>query len=381
MCILLTICSWNPALGGPFFSVGNLARALASVGHEVHLLAGTYPHLPPEPEPEGVHLHLVPGRLIRGIRQTWIPCARAQLDVLIREVAPDVIHDNGLWLTLNHKIAQAAKRHDVPLLLSPRGTLAPWALQYQNWKKRIALAIYQRRDLGLVSCFHAASPLEAKNIRDFGLSQPSAVIPNGVRAPEEPARFDSNDVRIALFVGRMHPVKNLPTLLNAWAKVKPKGWRLRLFGADEVNHKAVLRDQIRELNLGESVEILDPIYGDAKERCLQEAQLFFLVSKSENFGVAAAEAMAAGLPVIASRETPWSCLEEHELGWWVPGRVDELAQAIEAGTSKSPEELFEIGSRGRKYARESFGWGTIANDFVKAYDWMRGNQERPLFIR
>lgn len=412
MRLLLSIGSWNPAHGGPFFSVGNLARAMAAAGNEVHLLAGTYPHLPPGPAPVGVRLHLIAGRLIPGIRQTWIPRSKAQLDAVIREVAPELIHDNGLWLTLNHEVALAAHRHGIPLVLSPRGTLDPWAMQYRNWKKRIALALYQRKDLEHVAAFHAASELEADNIRKFGLKQPIALIPNGVDIPGEPAHFRigengreqgagsreaeiskqgtapcpmphalSSPLRTALFVGRMHPVKNLPALLEAWAKVKPKGWRLKLVGSSEVGHREELERLAGQLGIRDQVEFSDPVYGEAKAELFRNAQLFCLVSHSENFGIAAAEGLAAGLPLIASKSIPWEIVEKENAGWWVNGSASGLAEAIREATSLEPEKLKAKGLRGRQLAEREFVWDAIAERFTSVYKWVTKICECPSCVQ
>jgi len=373
MKILFTLGSWHPAHGGPFFSVGNLAMALSRSGHEVHLLAGDYPHMPAQAAPEGVRLHLIKGRLLPAIRQTLLPGANKCIDAIIQEVQPDVIHDNGLWLTLNHKVGLAAQRHNIPHILSPRGTLDPWAMQYRNLKKRIALALYQRRDLVSVTRFHAASLLEAKNIKAFGLTQATAVVPNGVDIPEQPARFNidgSQTPRLALFIGRMHPVKNLPTLLEAWAQLRPDGWHLQLVGASEVGHRQVLESLAQKLGISKVVTFSDPVYGEAKNALLRNAQLGFLVSKSENFGIAAAEAMAAGVPVIASRTVPWKCLQDDDLGWWVEGDVSGISAAIREACNLSPQELQQKGLRARAYAQAEFGWQSIAEKFTEQYQQM-----------
>lgn len=367
MRILLTLGSWNPTHGGPFFSVGNLAKALSLAGHDVHLLAGDYSHMPAEKAAEGVRLHLLKGKLIPGIRQTRFSNVRARLDEIISEVRPDIIHDNGLWLTLNHEVALAAVRHSVPRVLSPRGTLDPWAMQYRNWKKRIALALYQRRDLESVNCFHAASPLEANNIKAFGLTQSVAVIPNGVDIPKKTAYFSESGVRIALFMGRIHPIKNLPTLLRAWACVKPSGWRLRLVGSNEVGHKEELEQLARVLGIEDTLEILDPVYKEEKESIIRDAQLLILVSKSENFGLTVVEALAFGVPAITSTETPWRVLNEEKCGWCVPGNVEELTKAIDTATSLCAEALMGMGQCGRKYVEKRFDWGVISGNFIEIY--------------
>lgn len=342
-------------------------------------------------------MHLVKGRLIPYIRQTHFPNGKAQIAELFDQLNPEIVHDNGLWLKLGHLIAKECEKRSIPRVVSPRGCLDPWALQYRNWKKRIALRLYQQKDLESVTCFHAASEVEAENIRAFGLKQPIAIIPNGVNLPDDekwkeesikekgdtkPISSSQNqpisafqdfsvsafDKRTALFVGRLHPIKNLPNLLRAWAKVKPADWQLRIVGSDEVNQRAHLLSLASELGIRDSVSIEDPCYGEAKEALFREAELFFLVSKSENFGISAAEGMAAGLPVIASRSTPWSCIEANQLGWWVEGEPDPLAEAIADATAQSPDALHAIGQRGRAYAAKEFAWPAIAEKMKDTYE-------------
>jgi glycosyltransferase involved in cell wall biosynthesis len=378
--VLLSIGGWNPAYGGPFFSVGNLARALHGQDVSVSLFAGDYPHMPVVSAPEGVSFRTTPGRLLPVLRQTVMHQATKDLERFIGEIEPTIVHDNGMWLSLNHKVARATHRHQIPRMLSPRGTLDPWAMQYRCFKKRIALALYQRRDLEEVSAFHAASYLEAENIRAQGLRQPIVIIPNGVDLSPTKAKFDANAERIALFVGRLHPIKNLPTLLKAWAKVRPSGWRLKLAGSDEVGHCAELRALARSLKVEHLVEFCGPVYGEEKEALFADAELFLLISKSENFGVAAAEALATGLPVIASKSTPWSCLEKEELGWWINDSIDSVAATIESVTKLSSDTLRERGQRGRDYARHQFSWSAIGQRFFNAYSWIAGQGDKPVDV-
>lgn len=385
MRILLTIGSFNPAHGGPYFSVGNLTKALAANGGDVRLFTADYPHLPVQHAPEGVALSFVKAKLIPGIRQSWIPGCARELDALIEEFGPDVIHDNGLWLTLNHQIAKAAKRHGIPFVLSLRGCLDPWAMSYRNWKKKIALGLYQRKDLESVTCFHAASELEAESIRKMGLLQPIAVIPNGIDIPEwaaqgaggrgqwvdsmlhAPSSVPACGVRYALFMGRLHPIKNLPTLLRAWAVVKPEGWVLRLVGSDEVDHRAELEGLARELGISDRVEFLGPKYGTEKEELFRSSELAFLVSHSENFGIAAAEALGYGIPVIASKSTPWECLETEKIGWWVEGDVQGVSQGFRLFLGLSEEERISFTERAVSYSCKKFGWEAIAERFGEFY--------------
>lgn len=408
MNIVYSMGSWNPAYGGPFFSVGALSAAMVATGAEAHIVAGEYPNLPAERPPHGVELHTIRGRRIPVVGQVWLPRLKQHLEGLIDELQPQLIHENSLWLSLNHRVAQVAAKRGIPRMLSPRGTLDPWALRYRGWKKQLALALYQRKDLERVDCFHAASQLEADNIRALGLKQPIAVIPNGVDIPAETAHFqvaqcstpapqpsasDSQlsglrsqisalpQKRTALYLGRMHPIKNLPNLLKAWAAVRPEGWQLKLVGTNEGGHREDLEALAQSLGIGEQVIFSEPVYGAEKAQLLSDAQLLCLVSKSENFGITVAEAMAAGLPVIGSKDTPWQCLEVAEAGWWVSGDVGGLSAALTVAAGHSPGDLQAMGMRGRDYADTHFSWTHIAGEFHAVYRWMMAEGQAPSSIQ
>lgn len=404
MRIVYSMGSWNPAYGGPFFSVGALSAALAARGAGAHIIAGEFPNLPTEAPPPAVQLHTIAGRRFPLVGQVWSPQLKPRLNELIDIIQPQVIHENGLWLSLNHGVAQVTAKRGIPRMLSPRGTLDPWALQYRGWKKRLALALYQRKDLERVDCFHAASQQEADNIRAFGLQQPIALIPNGAAIPAQSAHFrlasgegaskiqnpefvsndpasDRSALRTALYLGRLHPIKNLSNLIRAWALVKPEGWCLKLVGTNEGGHRQALKALAESLGIAKQVIFLEPLYGAEKAKLLSDAQCLCLVSKSENFGITIAEAMAAGLPVVASKDTPWQCLESAQAGWWVDGDVRSLSAAFKIVTNSSSHELQIIGARGRDYAQQNFSWERIAGEFQAVYKWMAVGGERPPCIQ
>ncbi len=373
MRILISIGSFHPGHGGPFFSVGNLAKHLAAAGHAVRILTADYPHLPVQNVPDGIELHSIKASLLPFIRQSWIPGCRDWLEKEFDDFRPDIVHDNGLWLTLNNQIARVAETRNIPLVLSPRGCLDPWAMRYRGWKKKLALQFFQRKTLDSVTCYHAASGLEVKSITGMGIKCPVAVIPNGVELIIRDSDRDRNAPqgnRFALFMGRLHPVKNLESLLKAWALVQPAGWILRLVGSDEVGYRAEMEDLAAELNILDQIQFLGPVYGDEKEDLFRTSSLAFLVSHSENFGVAAAEALTAGIPVIASHTTPWSCLEEETMGWWVPGSVEGIAAALEHATSLEPSAESMMRRNAMEYAANTFGWPAIAETFTQLYKWV-----------
>ena len=150
-----------------------------------------------------------------------------EVEALEKFGSVDVIHDNGIWLPHNHRLARLADTRGVVRFVSPRGMLEPWAIEHRKWKKRIAWKIYQKRDLKRADCHHATAETEAGSVRALELGVPVCVIPNGIDLPEHDPhdqRVKSNRrERVALFLGRLHPKKGLPMLVEAWARVRPEG--------------------------------------------------------------------------------------------------------------------------------------------------------------
>ncbi len=376
MTIMHTSPPMGPSYGGPFESVRQLARSLTGAG------AATHVAMPWGEEafryldcwaPAGVSLE---GR-IRVPALGWSGAYRREL--LRREA--DILHTHGLWLHPSWVALAWKRKFSKPHVASVRGMLEPWAWRHKAWKKRPVWWLWERRNLQTASLLHATSEQEAQSFRDRGLNTPIAVIPNGVELPGNGETGKQKAERkTLLFLSRIHPVKGLPLLLEAWAKVRPEGWKLRIVGPDEGGHRAELGRQTVALGLGETVAFVGPLAGEAKEAAYREADLFVLPTHSENFGIAVAEAMAHGLPVITTHGAPWKLLEEERCGWWVPVNVEGIASALEDATRRSPEELAAMGMRGRKVVEERFSWDGIAQEFVACYAWLLGRGPQPGFV-
>ena len=333
-----TVASLDPKHGGPSRSVPTLVSALlqTDVGAELSV---------------------------------WEGAGRSGLDCAILN-SPSLLHDHGLWLPSNHASATAARRAGIPLVVSPRGMLEPWAVNHKRLKKWLAWHLYQRRDLASAALLHATSEAEAEGFRGLELRQPIAVIPNGVDLPPPCTRLERQEgLRTALFLSRLSVKKGIPHLLEAWAQVRPEGWRLRLVGPSENGHRAEMERLARALGL-DDVAFEDPVYGDARWDVYADADLFVLPTLSENFGLVVAEALAAGVPVITTKAAPWAALEAHRCGWWVDIGVEPLAAALVQATSASPDVLHEMGARGRAYVEAHLGWGRIAESMETAYRWL-----------
>ncbi|HUR00872.1 MAG TPA: glycosyltransferase [Gemmatimonadaceae bacterium] len=349
MKLFLSSTSLLSSYGGPAHSVCRLAESLAAEGVEVGLWAadGSAPSTPLLPP-------AVPVTRLDGT-------VESALQAFGR---PDVVHDNGLWLLHNHRLAVLAAKRGIPRTVSTRGMLEPWAMQHKRFKKRLAWLAYQRKDLGLASGIHATNEVEARNIERFDLGVPVRVIPNGVDLPAIEETVDKKQgVRTALFLGRIYPVKGLPMLIEAWARVRPAGWRLVIAGPDEAGHGALVRKLVKDAGLGDVIEFAGQLSGDAKRQAFSSAELFVLPTHSESFGVAIAEALSYEVPVLTTTAAPWPELEARGCGWSVAPTSEGVAQGLAVATARSREELARMGQSGRAYVAANYAWSVIGPDF------------------
>ena len=356
--IFIAANSLAPAYGGPAYSVSRLAAALADAGLEVGLWAA---------DGSAVNTPL----LTAGARVRCMPGTAAEaLEAFGR---PDVLHDNGIWMGHHHRLARLAVHHDIPRIVSTRGMLTPWALKHKALKKRIAWWLYQRRDLCSAVRHHVTADAEAQAVQRLGLPVPVTVIPNGVDIPDMPTHGLTGGAsaerreKTALFLGRLYPVKGLPILIDAWAHVRPCGWRLHIAGPDEAGHRAVVQRRISDAGLADAVSFLGPLHGEAKRAALFGADLFVSPTYSENFGMAIGEALAHGLPVLTTTGAPWPQLLTHNCGWRVAPTPEDLAVGLRDATSLDRQRLRAMGERGRELVTAEFSWPGIAEKFSALY--------------
>jgi len=380
--ILLTVPSIDPALGGPSYTVPSLARGLSERGERVTLFttasrAGDSSADLPFERVEVLRSHAAGGGAAIA------PSFRGALRGFCLSRAVRLIHDNGLWTLINHDAAFIARRLRIPRVVSPRGMLTEWSLENSAWKKRLALALYQGRDLEAAAMFHATADDEVRDIRRRGLLQPIAVVPNGVDVParrDRAPRSEGED-RVVLFMSRLHPKKGLPKLIEAWERLRPAGWRCVIAGPDVGGYRRQLENLIASKRLADRFAFTGFVAGEAKWDLLRRADVFALPTASENFGVVVAEALAAGTPVLTTKGTPWRELETRGCGWWVDTGADAVAEGLARAIAAGDEERARMGERGRALVEEKYSWRKIAADMAMAYRWLLGGGEKPACVR
>jgi glycosyltransferase involved in cell wall biosynthesis len=289
----------------------------------------------------------------------------------------DLVHIHGMWSPILAIAASVARSKNIPVMISPHGSLEPWALRYKHIKKWLALKIYQRAILRSASLFVATATKEMESIRKLHLYQPIAVIPNGVDVvPQHRCNDSQKEIKRLLFLSRIHPIKGLHDLVEAWALVRQTGWRIVIAGGDEGGYRKKVEDLIRDKGLEADFEFLGYVEGKQKQACFNDADIFILPTYSENFGIAVAEALVNELPVITTTGAPWQDLVTYRCGWWVPPGVQGISSALTEMLKCDSHQLKEMGQRGRQVAVNKFSWDMIGVTALRVSEWVL-NQSMP----
>lgn len=379
----MKICLFTSSIdknnGGPSRSVPILAKGLSLVGVDTTLFTCSSPKM---------NTHLLDNSEVT----LRVVSPKISFDELEKEILLgnyDIIHGQNLWDPLYCKMAKIARKHNIPYMMTPRGCLEPWAYQGQgfakNLKKKIAMLLYQKRDLQKAACILATAPMEADNIRDLGIKSPIAIIPNGIDVSEYKCRTIESKPSVkkqVLFLSRIHQKKGIEFLINAWVLLKEKypDWNVVIAGNGEESYINQLNTIISDNGLDGCITIVPPVFGETKHRLYCESSLFVLPTYSENFGMVIAEAMSCGVPCITTNGTPWQELNENNLGWCIDLSQENLLHAISAAIDLGQDVLFDMGQRCSQQIYNTYQFTEVALKNKYVYEWIVNNRKKPNYI-
>jgi len=298
-------------------------------------------------------------------------------------IGVDIVHHHGCWSFSSLASLKLKKKTHGALVYSPHGAFIPASLKRGATLKKLYLAGWEKHVLSQVDCFHAISDHEAKAIDELGLRKPIALIPNGIDLqalpvfPEEKELFSSwgipSNCFKLLFLSRLVPDKGLDLLLRALPTIVRERPELHLLVVGEGTRSAEdhLRRLVTSLGLEQFVTFLGGIYSDDKYRIMRNADLFVLPGRNEAQGLVVLESLAQQTPVIASRATPYSCLEETRCGWWVDTTPADLRRAIVEAMSLPLNGLKVMGEAGRLLVQQQYALETMQQHLYELYRWVK----------
>lgn len=363
--------SFYPAhvYGGPTQSTNELCRSLAKLGCEVRVLTTDADGLHKVLDVEKQRDVRVEGFTVRYCRRRFRHSVSPMLVRLLRSYAAwaDVVHLQYVYSFPTLPTLFQCRLASKPVIWSPQGALSRW----QGSSRRGAKAVwdflwYHGADLSNLTAQLASQSEQQDALARFPKLK-TCVIPNGVDVPSDLHPTErTGDLRL-LFIGRLDRIKGIEQLLRACGNLSAKDnfpWRLAIAGWGNSDYVAYIKQQITSLGLQERVRVLGAVLGEGKKRLFEDTDVAIVPSHSESFGIVIAEALAHGVPVIASKGTPWSGLQDRECGLWVENDPDSLANAIR---NISVMPMRDMGLRGRDWMQTEFTWDSVGRRMLDLY--------------
>ncbi|WP_416670362.1 hormogonium polysaccharide biosynthesis glycosyltransferase HpsP [Egbenema bharatensis] len=392
MRLLQIVPSISLIYGGPSQMVLGLSKALASQGAEVTILTTTA-----NGDTGQAPLDVPIDRPVEqdGYQIRYFPCSpfrryKFSLDLLRWLSAHadeyDLAHIHALFSPVSTAAATVARSKNLPYILRPLGTLDPADLKKKRYLKQIYAALFERANIAGAAALHFTSDQEAKVSDRFGALTRDLILPLGVSIPTPlplsahcnaplplsvRTNCDSSLPPKLLFMSRIDPKKGLDLLLPALEQLLSEGLQFKFILAggnpQDPHYEKQIHDRIQSSPLKDSTTITGFVSGDAKTELLRSADLFVLPSYYENFGIAVAEAMASGIPVVVSDQVHiWQEIQQAEAGWICNCDRTSLTNQLRVAL-QSAEERQRRGANARTHALEHYSWDAIAQQMLLAY--------------
>jgi glycosyltransferase involved in cell wall biosynthesis len=392
MRILSVTESYAPFLefGGPPVKVRALAQGLAGHGNEVTVLTADWGlearmsaarTSGAERSPfgwksveNGVTAIYLPTWL-RYRSLSWNPAVKRFCRARLQNF--DLAHIYGLYDFLGPSVADACLKRKIPYVLEPIGMFVPIVRSLRL--KRIYHAVFGQRLFKGASAIVATSEQEVEELVSGGVVREKITLRrNGVEAPSSwpdrgtfrQGRGIAKEAKVILFLGRLSEKKSPDMLLEAFASLsketEEKTLHLVFAGPDEGGMQTRLADMAARLGVASQVQFTGAIFGEAKWAAYGDADVFVLPSQNENFGNTAAEAVAAGTPVVVTEQCGIAPLLADVAGLVVPHDAGALARAIKAVTGDP--ELHARLAAGCSVVTARLGWEEPVREMEALYN-------------
>jgi glycosyltransferase involved in cell wall biosynthesis len=395
MRVLNVTQSYAPFLefGGPPVKVRALSEALARRGHQVTVLTADWGLESRQPaagnkidrspfgwrgEENGVQTIYLPTWL-RYRAVSWNPAVKRFCRARLQNY--DVAHIFGLYDLLGPAVAGACRGRNMPYVVEPIGMFIPIVRSF--WLKRLYHSLLGRSMLSGSRAVVATSDQEVAELTSAGVPREKIVLRrNGVDLPNvlpergtfRAAQSISPQVKLILFLGRLSHKKSPDLLLQAFAMLRDPleetSARLVFAGPDEDGMKTQLTRMAGQLGIAGQIQFCGPLFGEAKWAAYRDADVFVLPSQNENFGNTAAEAAAAGTPVIVTQACGIAPLLEGVAGLVVPHEEAAISRALKRLLSEPG--LHAQLSKGCREVTSRLGWEEPARQMEALYGQLVG---------
>jgi glycosyltransferase involved in cell wall biosynthesis len=312
----------------------------------------------------------------------------------LAETSPDIAHVHGLWTYPSLAGYLWRRRTKRPLIYTAHGMLDPWALRNSAWKKRLVRALWEDTAHRSAKCFHVNSEEEYLTLRRHGLRNPICVIPNGADLPRavesselrvESSPFEpfAQGRKVLLYLGRLHPKKNLANLIHGWKATLNSQlstincWILAIVGWDQGGYKDELEKLASDLGLPMTVAFVGPRFGADRDACYRACNAVVMPSFSEGLPMTVLEAWAHAKPVLMTPECNLPEGFAAGAALCIGTEATDIAKGLKQLFEMVENDRKEMGARGRTLVTEKFSWPRIGEQMRAVYEWALGGGAPP----
>lgn len=308
-----------------------------------------------------------PGQLDQRVR--LVECEGRALPRHLAELAGDrgLIHSHVPW-RLPALAPILMRRRNRTFVHSPHGSFAAPAWAVHRTRKALAWHLLFSRAIRRHDLLIVNSVAEQLEVESMALERPVAHVPHPITVPDPPTNIVQNGSKRVVFLGRIHPIKGVLELVQAWRRLNGAAaaeWTLHLAGpAEDAAYAAQVRAAASGCN---NIVFVPALFGAERWQFLAEADVVAVPSRSENFCYVVAEALAMRTPVLTTLGVPWPEIGTAKLGWRGEGTVEGLAGMLATAIASSPAERSAMGARGLSYVEARFSPQSVAQRYASAY--------------
>lgn len=306
--------------------------------------------------------HFVHKNIWGAMKQEWL--------ALLNEVQPDIVHVHGCWTPQCAWVQKWSQAKGYKVILTPHGMLEPWIMNRNYWIKKLpALMLYQKKAICKANYIHATAESEKVNLLKLGYNDKIRVIPNAVDVENIRIKESWQRTKTILFLSRIHEKKGLNFLIEAASILKKEldGYQIVIAGEGDSSYIETLKQMVLQAEVQNIVSFAGGVYGEEKWKLFRKADVFVLPTFSENFGIAVAEALASGTPVITTKGTPWADLVNYDCGWHTEIGTLPTVNALKEFLQLDEKALESMGRNGRRLIEAKYSTQAMADEMMNLY--------------
>lgn len=346
-------------IGGLEIATYNIAKCLAKKGHKVHIITSLSKGLPKETMENGFFIHRLFWRRMKNLGYFifWV-----KILFEVKKINPDIVHVQGMWTSICGYLAKEFLK--IPYVLYARGS--------DVYRPEISLKLILRTMLKNADAVIALTEDMKKNIQKT-YNREVFVIPNGIDLEKfvnisRKNLLLSNYTKKILFVGRLHPVKGVRYLIEAMKIIKEKDLYAKLIIVGDGEEREKLQKLANKMGLLDSITFTGQIPNQNVSQYMAMSDILVLPSLSEGFPNVILEAMAFGIPIVATNVGGVIEIMENGVNGFLvkPGNPDQIAQKV-LFLFNNKDMIKMISNNNKKLVKQQHNWEKIAIKLENVY--------------